>query len=87
MHQGGNMKPYVDNLTSQWMEEGICNYENRGLFYSLYIGEQREAVKICQKCPIIDKCREYAITNNEIGVWGGTTEKQRRKLRFNKAER
>jgi WhiB family redox-sensing transcriptional regulator len=81
------MKPYVDNLTSQWMEEGICNYENRKLFYSLLIREQREAVKICQQCPIIDKCREYAIKNNEIGVWGGTTEKQRRKLGINKLER
>jgi len=75
------MKPYVENLTSQWMSKGICNDDNRSLFYSLYISDQRAAVKICQECPIINECLEYAIKNNEIGVWGGTTEKQRKRLR------
>jgi WhiB family transcriptional regulator, redox-sensing transcriptional regulator len=39
------------------------------------------AIRICQGCPVLNACREYAIAAGESGVWGGTTEGGRRKLR------
>jgi WhiB family redox-sensing transcriptional regulator len=39
------------------------------------------AKKVCQNCPLINECLEYAIENYEIGVWGGTTERERYLMR------
>lgn len=30
---------------------------------------------------LIGACREWAIENKEFGVWGGTTEKERKRIR------
>lgn len=36
---------------------------------------------ICADCPSKEPCLEYALHVNVIGVWGGTTEPQRRSIR------
>ncbi len=41
----------------------------------------RSAQQICQLCPYKDPCLEWALANHEIGIWGGTTEGQRRRIR------
>ena len=45
--------------------------------------EQIEAAqRICAACPVSEECLEFALaTNQEAGIWGGTTEEERRKLR------
>jgi WhiB family redox-sensing transcriptional regulator len=36
---------------------------------------------ICDRCPVTAECLEYALANNEVhGCWGGTSERERRKL-------
>jgi WhiB family redox-sensing transcriptional regulator len=42
-------------------------------------GEQR-AKAVCVECPVRAECMDYAITNREVGVWGGTTESERRRI-------
>ena len=38
------------------------------------------AKKICNGCPVIQQCLEYAIVNRENdGVWGGASERERRR--------
>lgn len=40
------------------------------------------AKSICRRCPVVEQCLKSALENNEIyGVWGGTTPKERRRLR------
>ena len=40
------------------------------------------ARRICTACTVSDECLEFALaTNQEAGIWGGTTEEERRKLR------
>lgn len=41
----------------------------------------RAAQAICRRCPYIDPCREWALDNYEIGIWGATTEGERRRIR------
>jgi WhiB family redox-sensing transcriptional regulator len=41
----------------------------------------RQAKSICASCPIAKTCLEYAIRNNEWGIWGGTTMKERAVLK------
>lgn len=35
----------------------------------------------CNHCSFINECLEWAIHNEEYGIWGGTTEMERRTLR------
>jgi WhiB family redox-sensing transcriptional regulator len=43
--------------------------------------EAREAQRICRTCPVQPACLEYAMKVYAIdGVWGGTTQTDRRKL-------
>lgn len=37
----------------------------------------KEAAALCYGCPVTVECLEYALDNNETGVWGGTTTNQR----------
>jgi WhiB family redox-sensing transcriptional regulator len=40
------------------------------------------AKEVCSICPVSDACLEYALeTNQRSGVWGGTSEKERKSLR------
>ncbi|MHB1928125.1 MAG: WhiB family transcriptional regulator [Acidimicrobiales bacterium] len=40
------------------------------------------AKRVCARCPVAGPCLEFALeTNQEYGVWGGTTEEERRCLR------
>jgi hypothetical protein len=40
------------------------------------------AKAICNSCPFITQCLEYALTDQYlVGIWGGTTEQQRRAIR------
>jgi WhiB family redox-sensing transcriptional regulator len=43
---------------------------------------EREAKLICSSCPYNSDCLDYALKNQDLqGIWGGSTEKQRNKLR------
>ena len=42
---------------------------------------QREARRFCRTCPVRTECLAYALDERiEFGVWGGTTERERRAL-------
>lgn len=45
--------------------------------------DQIEAAKrVCRSCEAQEPCLDFAlVTNQESGVWGGTSEEERRKLR------
>lgn len=69
-----------------------CAYVDPELFFpqEIEIGDSAIVSKyaniaaakaICNSCPLIVPCLEYAINNSEIGIWGGTTESQRDGLR------
>jgi WhiB family transcriptional regulator, redox-sensing transcriptional regulator len=42
----------------------------------------RSAIETCNRCPVQMDCLEYAIQNNlDHGIWGGTSERQRIRIR------
>lgn len=62
-----------------WMRRGYCNGANPEIFEE---DEHEETAKAyCQRCVVRVTCLEWALTENESGVWGGTTESERRALR------
>lgn len=43
--------------------------------------QRRYAARLCAGCPVLEDCHRYAVDAGEWwGVWGGTTEHDRRQL-------
>lgn len=67
-------------------EKALC----RGMDIDLFFPERgvnyntiREIKKLCKKCPVRVECFEVAMAqeNDNFGIFGGTTPKERRKIR------
>jgi WhiB family transcriptional regulator, redox-sensing transcriptional regulator len=46
--------------------------------------QEQRAKAICAGCEVAVRCLEAALAANELGVWGGTNEDERRQLRRKK---
>lgn len=83
----------LDSLKLPWFileDDPLCSQTDPELFFpeeklyskTAYYSDLRAAKDICSKCPLIVECFKYAITNHPVqGVWGGTTEAERREVR------
>lgn len=59
-----------------------CNGANPELFFPERGTSTREAKTICGCCPAVKECLIRALTGNErFGIWGGLSERERRRLR------
>lgn len=64
-----------------WMAKGLCRQENPELWMSTNQADQKRASSICMDCTERITCLTYAMERKEPhGVWGGFTERQRRRL-------
>jgi WhiB family redox-sensing transcriptional regulator len=64
-----------------WAVFAACKNETSMKFFPQNRKEEHEALAVCAICPVVDDCLDHAIeTNERYGVWGGTTERQRRKI-------
>lgn len=62
-----------------WSDEAKCKGQT-DLFYPIFSSAALTAKKVCRDCPCKQECLETAIAGDEIGVWGGTTEMERRAI-------
>jgi len=73
------------DLVAEWKNRAACSgYPNSLFFPSTDASESQleRAVGVCQVCPVTEECLEYAFeTNQRAGIWGGTTEDERKSLR------
>jgi WhiB family redox-sensing transcriptional regulator len=70
-----------DDSETTWMATGNCRNHPPAVFFpSDGVGVDR-ARRICGSCPVATQCLEYALTNRiDHGVWGGTSERERRRI-------
>jgi WhiB family redox-sensing transcriptional regulator len=69
------------DTTVTWRERAACRGSDPDIFYPVNEDEADEAIAICMVCPVREPCLEYALTARErYGVWGATTEKDRRRI-------
>ena len=74
-------------LPGTWREQAGCLGTDPDMFFPIgstgpVVSEIEAAKAVCRSCPVIEQCLRYALeTNQESGVWGGTTEEERRRLR------
>ena len=66
---------------TDWMATGNCRDEPPATFFpSDGVGVEL-AKRVCSGCPVSEVCLEYALENRiDHGVWGGTSERQRRRI-------
>lgn len=69
-----------------WTEAAACAGLDTDTFYALEEGQQRQAKAVCKSCPVIADCLTHALANNEEGIWGGTTENERRVMQGKRAK-
>ncbi|MEO9223369.1 MAG: WhiB family transcriptional regulator [Acidimicrobiales bacterium] len=66
-----------------WRKHAACSGLDPAIFYpnSEYEEEAEPAKAVCEACPVRKDCLEYALDVREKdGVWGGATEKERRRI-------
>lgn len=69
-----------------WRDDALCAETDPESFFPEKGGSTREAKRICGSCPVRAECLEYALTHGErFGIWGGLSERERRRLDRNAA--
>ena len=70
----------------RWQEEANCLGVDPDLFFPERGASTREAKSVCSNCEVRADCLEYALVNGEkFGIWGGLSERERRRLRRQRA--
>lgn len=74
--------------TPSWHDQAECRDLDPAVFYAagdLGVYEtqlhNRRAKEVCAGCPVRSDCLEAALVRREDGIWGGTTEAERREIR------
>jgi WhiB family transcriptional regulator, redox-sensing transcriptional regulator len=72
---------------ANWRDHAACQQADPDLFFPVgstgpALRQIREAKRICQACRARTACLAWALKNAVAsGVWGGTTEEERRRMR------
>jgi len=78
----GVRRPEDDQGALSWQADSLCAQTDPEAFFPEKGGSTRDAKKICSQCEVKAECLEYALSNDErFGIWGGLSERERRRLR------
>ncbi|MDO0917655.1 WhiB family transcriptional regulator [Streptomyces sp. DT2A-34] len=70
-----------------WRDHAACRHEDPDLFYPIgtsgpMLLQTEQAKAVCRRCSVREQCLRWALdTEQHIGIWGGTSENERRALR------
>lgn len=78
--EDGEPEPVWDE--NGWQQHGLCRGADPNMWFIGRTDSPKPARDTCARCPVKDPCLKYAMDHNEkYGIWGGLTERQRRRLR------
>lgn len=64
-----------------WRERAACRGLDARIFYPVTEEEERAAQAVCEICEVRIDCLEWALERREKdGIWGGATERDRRRI-------
>lgn len=76
------MLELLDDSMYAWQADALCAQTDPEAFFPEKGGSTREAKRVCQGCTVRTECLEFALAQDErFGIWGGLSERERRKLR------
>jgi WhiB family transcriptional regulator, redox-sensing transcriptional regulator len=72
--------------TLAWMSRSACHGEDPGLFFPISesgpsLRQIERARTTCGRCPVLTTCLRYAMHTRPHGIWGATTDDERRAIR------
>ena len=75
------------NAEYGWRTQALCRDTDPELFFPIgttgaALVQIEQARAVCRQCPVQADCLDFALTTNQdSGIWGGTSEEERRVLR------
>jgi len=72
---------------TNWRDHAACSSVDPDLFFPVSttgasLTGIETAKRVCQRCPVMTPCLRWALDLGHVsGIWGGTTEEERRALR------
>lgn len=76
----GRLVPEFD--AAPWKNQAACADADPDLFFPVRGDDTGPAKRICYRCPVKDECLKHALIHMErYGIWGETSERERRKIR------
>jgi WhiB family redox-sensing transcriptional regulator len=71
----------IERTNTSWQQFAACRGVDPEVFHPDTDEDAEDAKAICGLCPVREPCLEYALVVREkLGVWGGLTERERRRL-------
>ncbi|MCX5052485.1 MULTISPECIES: WhiB family transcriptional regulator [unclassified Streptomyces] len=70
-----------------WREQAACLRVDPELFFPISnsgptLRQIDDAKAVCGRCPVARQCLDWAVRVGQVdGIWGGTTESERRAMR------
>lgn len=78
-----SMCPVVNPICDlSWQAEAACAGRDPDLFFADARGDASlvaAAKELCGSCPVAAACLTHAVAYGEVGIWGGTTTRERRR--------
>ena len=72
---------------AEWRLSALCGETDPEAFFPEKGGSTRDAKRVCASCDVRAECLEFALTNDErFGIWGGLSERERRRLRLQRRD-
>lgn len=70
-----------------WHSRAACRGQGSATWFPTLGSTPKEARRVCATCPVLDECRAWALDQpaDLAGVWGGLTERDRRRMRRQRA--
>ena len=77
--------PHSPIGSTGWMKQGLCAGES-DLFFAPFAERPEARVRRESRaralCSVLERCRDYARANRELGFWGGESESERAEAGF-----
>ena len=69
------------DFTADWEDKALCRTADADIFFAPGGTQEHRAKAVCRSCPVRFDCLAYALKHRvEHGVWGGLTDRERRRV-------
>lgn len=87
MARGDGYASWLVEPRPVWHRYALCRGLGPDLFFpESHVNISPEVRQLCAECPARKGCLEEGLKRRERGVWGGTSEEERREIRRQRRE-
>lgn len=89
----GKLRRSAGAARTDWRLDAACRHSDPELFFPVgtagpALQQIDQAKQVCHACPVRAPCLGWALAHDPaLGIWGGTTEDERRALRLAASQR